>query len=451
MSFPTLSIPGLHNPGVASAASPRPPRFGAETFGISRDSRLSRDPARAGTAPAPQRGTSVQRARPERHRSRDCAASAPRPERHRSRDRAASAPRPERHRSRDCAASAPRPERHRSRDCAASAPRPERHRSRDCAASAPRPERHRSRDCAASAPRPERHRSRDCAASAPRPDRHRSRDCAASAPRPDRHRSRDCAASAPRPERHRSRDCAASARPLKQHRSPGRTTSARPSPAGGSGSASLAEPEKGTPLPDHVLKWEGEKGFFVAMLDPLENNLFDLPDYENTEDETFPPLPPPGSPGRDDAEWAQANGDPDGNQQSQTKDSAVTTQKAVKRPRPRLDAQRLISERGIPALRNMFDNVKFKGKGHEAEDLKTLIQHMEHWAHRLFPQLRFEDFIDRVESLGNKKEVQTCLKRIRLDLPILHEDFKHNEGMLSAVCSVLQCLTLFISLPTDLK
>ncbi|XP_075362503.1 TIMELESS-interacting protein [Mycteria americana] len=163
------------------------------------------------------------------------------------------------------------------------------------------------------------------------------------------------------------------------------------------------------------------------MIDPLENNLFDLPDYENTEDETFPPLPPPASPGRDDVEWAQANGEPDGNQQSQTKDSAVATRKAVKRPMPKLDAQRLISERGLPALRHMFDNVKFKGKGHEAEDLKTLIRHMEHWAHRLFPKLQFEDFIDRVESLGNKKEVQTCLKRIRLDLPILHEDFASNE------------------------
>ncbi|NXY87676.1 TIPIN protein, partial [Alcedo cyanopectus] len=165
----------------------------------------------------------------------------------------------------------------------------------------------------------------------------------------------------------------------------------------------------------------------LAMMDPLENNLFDLPDYENTEDETFPPLPPPASPGRDDAEWTQANGEADGNQQSQTKDSAGATRKAVKRPMPKLDAQRLISERGLPALRHMFDNVKFKGKGHEAEDLKTLIQHMEHWAHRLFPKLQFEDFIDRVESLGNKKEVQTCLKRIRLDLPILHEDFAANE------------------------
>lgn len=46
----------------------------------------------------------------------------------------------------------------------------------------------------------------------------------------------------------------------------------------------------------------------MAMIDPLENNLFDLPDYENTEDETFPPLPPPTSPGRGDTEWAQANG-----------------------------------------------------------------------------------------------------------------------------------------------
>ncbi|NXK38567.1 TIPIN protein, partial [Piprites chloris] len=164
----------------------------------------------------------------------------------------------------------------------------------------------------------------------------------------------------------------------------------------------------------------------VAMLEPLENNLFDLPDYENTEDETFPPLPPPASPGRDDAEWAQAHADE--NQQPQTKDSAVGTRNALKRPRPKLDAQRLTSERGLPALRHMFDNVKFKGKGHEAEDLKTLIQHMEHWAHRLFPQLQFEDFIDRVENLGNKKEVQTCLKRIRLDLPILHEDYKNHEA-----------------------
>ncbi|XP_038275243.2 TIMELESS-interacting protein isoform X2 [Dermochelys coriacea] len=186
------------------------------------------------------------------------------------------------------------------------------------------------------------------------------------------------------------------------------------------------------------------------MIDPLANNLFDLPEYDDTEDETFPPLPPPSSPGRDDVEGALANEEQDGNKPSQTEDSTVSIQKAVKRPIPKLDAQRLISERGLPALRHVFDNAKFKGKGHETEDLKTLLRHMEHWAHRLFPKLQFDDFMERVESLGNKKEVQgprcgflpsglcrisviemlvkTCLKRIRLDLPILHEDFTSNEG-----------------------
>ncbi|XP_032621968.1 TIMELESS-interacting protein isoform X1 [Chelonoidis abingdonii] len=170
------------------------------------------------------------------------------------------------------------------------------------------------------------------------------------------------------------------------------------------------------------------KSLTVKMIDPLANNLFDLPEYDATEDETFPPLSPPSSPGRDDVEGALINEEQDGNKPSQTKDSTVSTQKAVKRPLPKLDAQRLISERGLPALRHVFDNAKFKGKGHETEDLKTLLRHMEHWAHRLFPKLQFDDFIERVEYLGNKKEVQTCLKRIRLDLPILHEDFTSNEG-----------------------
>ncbi|XP_048188205.1 TIMELESS-interacting protein isoform X2 [Perognathus longimembris pacificus] len=155
------------------------------------------------------------------------------------------------------------------------------------------------------------------------------------------------------------------------------------------------------------------------MLEPQENGLMDLPDYEHVEDETFPPFPPPASPERDGAE-----AEPD---EESGRRVPVPQKRTVKRNLPKLDAQRLISERGLPALRHVFDKTKFKGKGHEAEDLKTLIRHMEHWAHRLFPKLQFEDFIDRVEYLGNKKEVQTCLKRIRLDLPILHEDFDSNE------------------------
>ncbi|XP_051896555.1 TIMELESS-interacting protein [Pristis pectinata] len=62
--------------------------------------------------------------------------------------------------------------------------------------------------------------------------------------------------------------------------------------------------------------------------------------------------------------------------------------KSVRRPQPKLDAQRLTSDRGLPALRNLFDGVRFKGKGHE-----------------------------------------TCLKKIRLDIPITTEDFTSNEAV----------------------
>lgn len=93
----------------------------------------------------------------------------------------------------------------------------------------------------------------------------------------------------------------------------------------------------------------------------------------------------------------------------------------------------------------------------QAEDLRLLMQKMENWAHRLYPKLQFEEFIDRVEKLGKKKEVQvgrsypfqrrvlyflqcsicnywlffllqTCLKRIRLDMPLTHEDYTSKDG-----------------------
>ncbi|TSK19974.1 Lactase-like protein [Bagarius yarrelli] len=160
----------------------------------------------------------------------------------------------------------------------------------------------------------------------------------------------------------------------------------------------------------------------------VENGLFGTSNYDQIEDESFPPLPPPLSPGEGyfDEDHA-ANGEGEG-ELSKLPDVPVAKRRTVKRPQPKLDSQRLLSERGLPALRTLFSDVKFKGKGHEAEDLKVLMKKMENWAHRLYPKLQFEDFMDKLEVLGNKKEVQTCLKRIRLDMPLIHEDFTGNDG-----------------------
>lgn len=153
------------------------------------------------------------------------------------------------------------------------------------------------------------------------------------------------------------------------------------------------------------------------MLEPEESGLTERPDYELVEDEAFPPFPPPASPERDGGEDAGADGPVE--EAESTARVPVPPKKTVKRNLPKLDAHRLISEKGLPALRHVFDNTKFKGKGHEAEDLRTLIRHMEHWAHRLFPKLQFEDFIDRVEYLGNKKEVQMKQRKVTALLHLL--------------------------------
>lgn len=67
---------------------------------------------------------------------------------------------------------------------------------------------------------------------------------------------------------------------------------------------------------------------------------------------------------------------------------------------------RLCGPRGIVAVDANFQTVKLKGKGHEKSDLELVLNKMEHWAHRLFPKLSFDDCIERVEKLGNNRYVQ---------------------------------------------
>ncbi|XP_048736441.2 TIMELESS-interacting protein-like isoform X2 [Ostrea edulis] len=103
--------------------------------------------------------------------------------------------------------------------------------------------------------------------------------------------------------------------------------------------------------------------------------------------------------------------------------SKGAAKKVVRRPQPKLDASRLTGERGIPILPKVFQDVKFKGKGHEAGDLQIIMRYLEHWAHRLFPKMPFDEVLERIEKLGTKNEVKTCIKRMRLDMPILNDDF----------------------------
>ena len=43
------------------------------------------------------------------------------------------------------------------------------------------------------------------------------------------------------------------------------------------------------------------------------------------------------------------------------------------------------------------------GSGHEYSDLDEVMKKMEHWAHRLYPKLPFDDVTDRIAVLGKKQ------------------------------------------------
>lgn len=46
---------------------------------------------------------------------------------------------------------------------------------------------------------------------------------------------------------------------------------------------------------------------------------------------------------------------------------------------------------------------------------------MEHWAHRLYPKLPFEDVTDRIAELGKKKAVSNYVKRVRVGMEVYAE------------------------------
>ncbi|EDV29418.1 TIMELESS-interacting protein [Trichoplax sp. H2] len=88
--------------------------------------------------------------------------------------------------------------------------------------------------------------------------------------------------------------------------------------------------------------------------------------------------------------------------------------KVIRQPRPKLDSDRLTSERGLRALHQQFNKLHFKKKKDYHNNLITILRIYEHWAHRLYPKLPFVDVVHKVENLGSKKAVQYALSLIRL-------------------------------------
>ncbi|KAI5644721.1 replication fork protection component swi3 domain-containing protein [Phthorimaea operculella] len=95
--------------------------------------------------------------------------------------------------------------------------------------------------------------------------------------------------------------------------------------------------------------------------------------------------------------------------------SSTKTKRVVKNPRFVLNPARLTGPRGISVIPEHFKDFKFKGKGHEKEDLDLVLKKLEHWAYRLYPKFKFEDCLKKIETLGKKRTVSVHLTKIRSD------------------------------------
>jgi replication fork protection complex subunit Csm3/Swi3 len=102
--------------------------------------------------------------------------------------------------------------------------------------------------------------------------------------------------------------------------------------------------------------------------------------------------------------------------QEPTKDiDEEITIKKKRKPNPKLDENRLLSDAGIPRLRKITKTrLKFRGKGHEFSDISRLLNTYQLWLDDLFPRAKFKDALTDVEKVGHTKRMQVT-RRAWLD------------------------------------
>ena len=101
-------------------------------------------------------------------------------------------------------------------------------------------------------------------------------------------------------------------------------------------------------------------------------------------------------------------------------DEEITVKKKRK-PVPKLDEARLLSQQGIPKLRKITKSrLKFRGKGHECSDISRLLNTYQLWLDDLYPREKFRDALGRVEKLGHSKRMQIT-RRAWLDATKPHQ------------------------------
>uniref|UniRef100_A0A1I7ULE6 TIMELESS-interacting protein n=1 Tax=Caenorhabditis tropicalis TaxID=1561998 RepID=A0A1I7ULE6_9PELO len=88
--------------------------------------------------------------------------------------------------------------------------------------------------------------------------------------------------------------------------------------------------------------------------------------------------------------------------------------KKLTNPRLALNESTLTSSKGLPALREVFKTFKPNPKDNPYSNLDKMMKKYAYWGHLMFPKLKTEDVLNRVETLGTRRQVKVYLMKQRL-------------------------------------
>lgn len=102
-------------------------------------------------------------------------------------------------------------------------------------------------------------------------------------------------------------------------------------------------------------------------------------------------------------------------------------------PQAKLDDARLLGPSGIPKIRDhVRKKIKFRGKGHELQDLSSLLENYQFWAHELFPKAKFRDAVKMIRKVGKTKVMKMHRRGIITDFlpkPVVDEESDQDDEM----------------------
>lgn len=101
----------------------------------------------------------------------------------------------------------------------------------------------------------------------------------------------------------------------------------------------------------------------------------------------------------------------------------VMKKRTKSRPQPRLNEATITGEKGIQALQDSLKGFKPDPSQNPYDNLAAMLKKYEHWAHVMFPKLKFEDVVSRCEFLGDKRPVKVYMMKSRLGMPLADDDF----------------------------